>query len=169
MQSPSRAIRAERRRQLYDDQSGELNVVPYLDIVVNLIMFLLVAQAAHSALGIIDARAPSLGPGPAKASLNLTIGISDEGFFIAAKGGVLPGAEGGPTIPKRADRSFDYAALSAKLRAIKTAFPDTDSVYIAADGDVPYGVIVHTLDASREDRQGPLFPGVAFTQVGAEP
>ena len=48
------------------EEGGELNIVPYLDIMINLIMFMLVAQAAMVALGMIDVTAPSYniaGPG----------------------------------------------------------------------------------------------------------
>jgi biopolymer transport protein ExbD len=167
--------------------AGELNVVPYLDILINLIMFLLVAQATLVSLGLIDVTAPSYTPvgagsdtPPPEAQLRLTIGVAAKGFYIAAKGGVLPGespetatteitpdgvALNPPTIPKRADGSYDFPALARKLRAIKTAFPNVEAVYIAADDNVPYEVIVKTLDASREDAQGHLFPSVAFTQI----
>ena len=45
----------------HDDavDAGELNIVPYLDILINLIMFLLVAQATLVSLGLIDVTAPS--------------------------------------------------------------------------------------------------------------
>lgn len=167
-------------------EDGELNIVPYLDILINLIMFLLVAQATLVSLGLIDVTAPSYstvgggGPdNPTKQQLRLTVGVAAKGFYIAAKGGVLPGEDpenqteltpdgvmkSPPTVPKRADGTYDYPGLARKLRAIKTAFPDVESVYIAADEAIPYQVIVKTLDASREDAQGLLFPNVAFTQI----
>ncbi len=169
------------------DHAGELNIVPYLDILINLIMFLLVAQATLVSIGLIDVTAPSYTPvgagtpePPAEGLLRLTIGVAAKGFYIAAKGGVLPGDNpeeapteitpdgvslNPPTVPKRPDGSYDFPALARKLRAIKTAFPKVDAVYIAADDNIPYEAIVKTLDASREDAQGQLFPNVAFTQI----
>src|SRR5262245_23024879 len=172
-----------KRKLVQEEPTGELNIVPYLDILINLIMFLLVAQATLVSLGLIDVTAPSYAPPgggpdrppPGEEALRLTIGVAAKGFYIAAKGGVLPGETGEtppteitpdgvalnpPTIPKRADGSYDFPALARKLRAIKTAFPKTEAVYIAADDNVPYEVIVKTLDASREDAQGLLFPAV---------
>jgi biopolymer transport protein ExbD len=168
-------------------EAGELNIVPYLDIVVNLIMFILVAQATMVALGIIDVTAPtyaSLGPGPAPTpdpakDLKLTIGVAKEGFFIAGKGAVL-GDEANtvgteltpdnvtkrpPTIPLRADGTYDFPALTAKLRQIKTLYPEAKEVFLAADPSVTYEVIVKTLDHSREDSRGELFPNVAFSRI----
>jgi biopolymer transport protein ExbD len=170
----------------HDEAAGELNIVPYLDILINLIMFLLVAQATLVSLGLIDVTAPSYAPigaggqpPPGEEQLRLTVGIAAKGFYIAAKGGVLPGeveaapteitpdgvALNPPTIPKRGDGTYDFPALARKLRAIKTAFPKVDAIYIAADDNTAYEAIVKTLDASREDAQGTLFPNVAFTQI----
>lgn len=166
------------------EEGGELNIVPYLDIMINLIMFMLVAQAAMVALGMIDVTAPSYsvaGPGgpsetPTEAKLRLTVGIAHDGFYIAARGGVVGGEGTGeltpdgvertkPTVAKRPDGSYDYPGLARKLRAIKNQFPKATAVYVAADENIPYGVIVKTLDASREDASGLLFPNVAFTQI----
>ncbi|MCK6548370.1 biopolymer transporter ExbD [Myxococcota bacterium] len=176
-----------KRRLPQEEETGELNIVPYLDILVNLIMFLLVTQATLVSLGLVDVTAPSYAqpgagageaPKPGEEQLRLTIGIAKEGFFIAAKGGVLPGevqpsgettpdgvVREAPTVPKKADGSYDFPLLTAKLRAIKTAFPNATAVYVAADDNVSYEVLVKTLDASREDARGPLFPQVAFTQI----
>lgn len=168
------------------EADGELNIVPYLDILVNLIMFLLVAQATLAHLGMIDVTAPTYGAGAnpnpdpttEQKRLRLTVGIGKDGFYIAARGGVLPGEEEttgeltkdnvaklAPTIPKRPDGSYDFPSLVRKLRGVKTAFPDTTAVFIAAEPATAYEVIVKTLDATREDAQGPLFPNVAFTQI----
>ncbi len=181
-------VRKKRGRLLpehTEEEAGELNIVPYLDIMINLIMFLLVIQATLVSLGMIDVTAPSYsvaGPSANQENqgdqLRLTVGVSAEGFYIAAKGGVLPGEENTPTeltadgvtrspptIPKRPDGTFDFPGLARKLRTIKTAFPGATSVYVAADDNTPYEIIVKTLDATREDAQGLLFPNVAFTQI----
>lgn len=174
------------------ETEGELNIVPYLDIMINLIMFMLVAQTTVVALGMIDVTAPtyaSLDQGGAQAQpqeqnlqrlQRLTVGVARQGFYIAAVGGVLPGeteessteevsAEAvqkrPPTVPLLPDGAYDFPTLARKMRGIKNAFPDTQAVYVAADENIPYDVIVATLDATREDKQGELFPTVAFTQM----
>ena len=181
-------VRRKRGRIHLDDDhiDGEINIVPYLDIMVNLIMFLLMVQATSIALGMINVNAPSYSPpGPTtqapkddqKKSLRLTIGVAADGFYIAAKGGVLPGeapppegeaaeaAARSPTIPKKPDGTYNFSALTRKLRGIKNAFPDTQAIYVAADDTTAYQDIVKTLDASRSDGSGALFPNVAFTQI----
>jgi len=170
----------------HEEGGGELNIVPYLDIVMNLIMFILVAQATMVALGVVDVTAPTYataGPGPAptpdpKKDLKLTVGIAQDGFFIAGKGAVLPGeteesteltpdnvTKRPPTVPRRPDGTYDYPLLTLKLRQIKTLYPDATELFLAADPNVPYEVIVKTLDHSREDSRGALFPRVAFSKI----
>jgi biopolymer transport protein TolR len=180
-------IRKKRKSMIEEPEVGELNLVPYLDIMVNLIMFLLITQATMVSLGVVDVTAPSYAvAGPAggkkpdpKADLKLTVGVAVDGFYIAAKGGVLGDeankeepteqtkdgvAKQPPTIPLIAGE-YNYGALSEKLRSIKTVFPRAVAVYLAADQNIPYEVIVKTLDASRADLQGPLFPAVAFSRL----
>lgn len=177
-------VRKKRGRIHFDDEhiDGEINIVPYLDIMVNLIMFLLMVQVTSIALGMINVNAPSYAPpGPAtqgpkpKKTLRLTVGIAADGFYIAAKGGVLPGAtpeseqpeeaKRKPTIPKLANGKYDFKALTRKLRSIKNVFPDVEAIYVAADDTTAYQDIVKTLDASRSDSTGTMFPNVAFTQI----
>lgn len=189
-------VRKKRGRLIVEaggEDEGELNIVPYLDIMINLIMFMLVAQTTVVALGMIDVTAPTYasladgsgGPPPEQAPnprrlQRLTVGVARDGFYIAAVGGVLPGeteasapeaitadgvAKVPPTIPLLPDGAYDFRTLGRKMRGIKNAFPDTEAVYVAADENIPYEVIVATLDSTREDDQGSLFPAVAFTQI----
>ncbi len=172
------------------EEEGELNIVPYLDIMMNLIIFMLVAKSASVSLGMIDVTAPTYAeagvatqppedPDSEKKKLDrLTVGVARNGFYIAAVGGVLPGdtepseeeltQEGvalrPPSIPLK-DGAHDFRSLARKMRGIKNAFPATEAIYLAADDDIPYEVVVRTLDATREDSDGKLFPAVAFSQI----
>jgi len=89
------------------EEGQELNIVPYLDILMNLIMFMLLSITGLSAFGILNVNAPNYG-GPAtqiteegeKPKLLLTVLISKKGFYVAATGGVV-GQQQGPTRPRR--------------------------------------------------------------------
>lgn len=70
-----------------------------------------------------------------------------------------------PAIAKREDGSYDYPALTRELRQIKTVYPDAGELFLAADAEVPYEVIVKTLDHARADSRGSLFPRVAFSKL----
>ena len=102
----------------------DLNLVPIMGLIVILIPMLLL-MVVFTSIGVINVNAPKLSVGPAtddqeepdKKPLNLTIGISDKGYTIAATGGVLPGQDpaaaavpakdAGPTIPSKAGGSCD--------------------------------------------------------------
>ena len=161
-----------------DEDLGELNIIPYLDILMNLIIFILLSMTGLATFGILNVNAPNYGASsgdgenPDKPPLLLTVAISPRGFYLAATGGVLPGAEGAvpaapgegvPTVAKMADGSFDYAALNNKMKEVKTAFPTESKVIIAADKDIQYEVLILTMDALRETSDHKLlFPDVTL-------
>jgi biopolymer transport protein TolR len=168
-----------------EEEVGELNIVPYLDILMNLIIFMLLSMTGLAAFGILNVNAPNYGGASAGAAdpsegpkLLLTVGISAKGFYVAAVGGVLGGeapavegqppaqpGQGEPTIPKKADGSFDYAALNAQMQTIKKAFPNETKVIVAAQNEIPYEALVGTMDACRETLGSDhrlLFPDVTL-------
>ena len=161
-----------------EEEQGELNIIPYLDILMNLIIFILLSMTGLATFGILNVNAPAYGADgagndkPDKPPLLLTVAISPKGFFLAATGGVLPGAEGAlpaapgegvPTVGKLADGNWDYVGLNTKMKEIKTAFPNESKVIIAADKDIQYEVLVSTMDALRETTDHKLlFPDVTL-------
>lgn len=160
-----------------EEEGGELNIVPYLDILMNLIIFMLLSMAGLATFGMLNVNAPNYGAGAGggsdtdKPALTLTVAVAKCGFFIAATGGVLPGqteptgpvGEGACTIPRKGDGSYDYDALTAKMMEIKANFPTESKVIIAAEADTDYDSLVSTMDATREtaDRKL-LFPDVTL-------
>src|SRR6478735_10456059 len=78
-----------------DEEGGELNIVPFLDIIMNVLMFVL-ASVSVTFTSSFDTSPPKRGGGSARAptapSLNLTVTIVPEGFSVKARGGnVAPG------------------------------------------------------------------------------
>jgi len=161
-----------------EEHAGELNIVPYLDILMNLIIFMLLSMTGLLTFGVVDVSAPSYGAGASanpgesdKPPLLLTVAVGKGGFFVAATGAVLPGqtepsappGQGAPTIAKTAAGEYDYTALTAKMKEVKAAFPQETKVIIAAESDTTYETLVATMDATREtpDRKM-LFPDVTL-------
>jgi biopolymer transport protein TolR len=167
------------------EAAGELNIVPYLDILMNLIIFMLMSITGLAAFGILNVNAPSYGgpsagmsqDDPSKPPLLLSVLISKKGFFVAGTGAVLgqagaqaePAAatgEGEPTIPTRADGSYDYATLNAQMVAIKREFEHETKVILGAESDVPYEILIQTMDAVRETKDRKLlFPDVTLAAM----
>ena len=78
------------------ESMGELNIVPFLDIVVNLIIFLLATTEAVLAIAQIDAQLPSLGRRVGRqqlddnqTSLNLSVTVTRNGIIVSGSGGKL--------------------------------------------------------------------------------
>ncbi|MBL8909782.1 MAG: biopolymer transporter ExbD [Archangium sp.] len=161
-----------------EEESGELNIIPYLDILMNLIIFMLLSMAGLATFGMLNVNAPNYNAGGGggnpdeKPPLTLTVAVAKAGFFIAATGGVLPGqtaetaaapGQGAPTIPKKADGTYDYDALTAKMMEIKGTFPTESKVILAAEADTEYEVLISTMDATRETKDRKLlFPDVTL-------
>jgi len=165
-------VRAAMRRmrdhhEELEEETGEINLVPYMDIVTNIIIFLLASVVNQVALGNVNVSVPTLSSGagaadedkPEKPPLNLTVSVGATGFTVAASGGVLP------VIPKLPSGQYDYASLTAKLQEIKGAPGNVDETKanFNADATIPYDIVVATLDAMRQNSDGKvLFPDVAF-------
>jgi len=179
------------RRRIHDEEhAGELNIVPYLDIVTNLVMFMLLSMTGLVAFGVVNVSAPRIGGEPAaegaaenQPRLLLTVAISRQGFYIAGAGGVLGGpAEQAsvdkaqpPTVPLLGNGRYDYAALTERMARIKDRYPAETNLILSADEDVPYDVLVQTMDACREERvqkpdgsseRRPLFFDVSLSLIG---
>ncbi len=168
-----------------------LNITPYLDIVTSIMLFMMVTSTGLVQIGIINVNAPRY-QDPMEAGsmqqddekkdekkLNLTIGITYRGLFIAGVGGVLgtvdESAEGDeaakqPTIPLLGTdpacqdalargtpppvSCYDYRRLTSEMVKIKNGFPKETKVIIYAQPDVPYEILVKVMDATRQDSEG---------------
>ncbi len=157
-----------------EEEAGELNIVPYLDILMNLILFMLLSITGLASFGILNVSAPSYGAPsttvapPESAEQNrlvLSVLISKKGHFVNSENAILGGQDGAPTIPVKADGAYDYAALNEQMVKIKGAFPSETKVIVAADADIPYDALIQTMDALRETKDAShrlLFPDVTL-------
>jgi biopolymer transport protein ExbD len=165
-----RQVRAAMRRlktehDEADEETGEINLVPYMDIVTNIIIFLLASVVQQVPLGNINVASPTIGSGageaseePEKPPLNLTVTLAANGFIIAGSGAVIP------PIPKLANGQYDFDGLTNKLAEIKREIaPGETKATFNADSYIPYELVIKTLDAMREDKAGKmLFPDIIF-------
>lgn len=154
------------------EEAGELNIVPYLDIVMNIIVFT-IATIAVVFMSTIDTTPPSAGGGrgtrSATKSLNLTALITSDGIALkTSSGNIATGCShigSGITVPRQSNGEHDYAELKRCARELKKQndrFAEETQVTITANPDVAYQVVIHTMDAFRSDRAGELFPNVHF-------
>ena len=163
-----------------EDAGGELNIVPFLDIIVNILIFVL-ATVAITFTATIESFPPSSGgAGPRivaeSKSLNLTIIITNDGATIKAAGGsVATGCEGvgpGITVPAigvdpDGQPVLDYAGITRCAKRLKEQsedFKDEKQIRISASNHISYRKIIGTIEAVRGSQPNAtdLFPEVLF-------
>lgn len=169
----ARIRRACRPRELSpDEEGGELNVVPFLDIITNIMIFVLATVAVTFTATITTSPPASKGSGVRKniesTALNLTVIIVNEGFSIKATGGnVAQGcATVGPglAIPKK-NGKFDFVGLNQCVARLKKSgdFENETQAFISANPGTPYQDVINVADALRSTPQGDaLFEQVNF-------
>lgn len=148
----------------------ELNLVPYLDIMVNLVLFMLVTITSFLSFTILNASIPELAPDSAQAEeklkkeeLMLVIRVLKDGYRVD------PSVQGGAPIEKKMfplkEGKYDGDSLHAMMIELKQRFKDEEKVLIVADPTVNYETIIKTMDSTRET--GPdladLFPEVTLS------
>lgn len=147
-----------------EEEIRDLNLVPYLDIMVNLIMFMLVTYQVVVELNLIQVNAPTRGgtnalsDNPDEKPLILTVAITTQGFRILTTD-VTAGTE---NIPMKGT-DYDYGELTIHLERIKAGVKVDPHLIVTADPNIVYEKVVATLDAARKDSKGEdLFPKVTF-------
>jgi biopolymer transport protein TolR len=166
-----------------DEEAGELNIVPFLDIITNVLMFVLASISVTFTVSLI-ADAPKQGRGGVAAtpteSLNLTILIVSGGYVIKGRGATIAtrcegtGSGDPPTVPRipggnesmQDGTKYDVVGLQKCARKLKDTVPNADmeqQVMVTANPNIPFQEIVRVMDAVRHDEKGDLFPNVVFT------
>jgi biopolymer transport protein TolR len=152
---------------------GELNIVPFLDIVVNLIMFLLATTEAVLLISQIESDLPKISRGrnsktDVATPLNLNVTVTDDGVIVSGSGGKLaPGCTGIQqsrlvTVPKKG-KNYDWPGLTECVARVKQQFHDEHTVTVSADPQVQYEYVVTAMDAVRGKGKDTLFPDVMIS------
>jgi len=176
VRAKARQAMKRREEQVEQDEleGGEINLIPYLDIITNLLLFLLVSVSAGYVLGHINTTLPDHVPAnqvqpadpalkPDEIPLQLIVSTTKQGMILWSISG-LEGTVAAPkariprlaaTRPDEAPR-YDYAALNSTLYEIanrrwrgKLRNRDTYEIILQCDPDIPYETVVHIMDAVR--------------------
>ncbi|MBN2030137.1 biopolymer transporter ExbD [bacterium] len=172
-----RSLKRDRR----ESEWVHANITPMLNLMVILIPLLL-NSAEFVRLGIIELNLPPAAvsangqmlaelPQEEIVHLDLTVTITDRGFFISSSLAVLGGEkEGEPSISK-VNGEYDFNMLSMQLYQIKQKagyrFPDTDRIILMAEPEIDYQTVISTMDAARSlyynGEMIELFPEVSIS------
>jgi biopolymer transport protein TolR len=171
-----RAYIRKRTKEAHLDPSemvGELNIIPFLDIVVNLIMFLLATTEAVLLISQIESDLPKIARGANRPSdvatpLNLNVTVTETGVIVSGSGGKLaPGCtaidQGRALTVAKKGKDYDWPGLTDCVARVKQQYQSEHSVTVSADPQVQYEYVVAAMDAVRTKGKDPLFPDVLIS------
>lgn len=154
------------------EEAGEIQLIPYLDIITNVMMFVL-ASISVTFVASIDTTPPSIGGGKVRVdasqkALNLSVFITGQGVSLkTSSGNLATGCQdvgAGITVPK-VGGTYDDASLTACAKRLKNArpeFKEETQVTITANPGIEYSAVISVMDALRGDGVEELFPEVHF-------
>lgn len=134
-----------------EDKNGrsanvELNLVPIIDLMSVLITFLLIT-AVWTQISMIQLGSSIYGkktenqdptPPPPQADIPLRLDVKDFGFRVIIGADTF-------SIPKSND-TYDYPALSERLKSIKEKYPEKSDGVITVDEVLPYENLITGMD-----------------------
>ena len=140
---------------------SELNLVPYIDLLTCMVVFLLMT-AVWTQLARIDVTQKGQAQSAEQTDekppeTRLVVVINEDGFLIAG------GAAGDQKPIKKKEGKYDYDTLSAILKEVKKTYPDKRDVHIASDDGIHYQYIIQTMDTALTAQ----FPDIALTDINA--
>lgn len=143
----------------------EINIVPVIDLMSVLIVFLLITavwnqismiQLATSIYGKKSEDQTVTQQQPNIADVPLRLDILKNGYILFVKNQRTPIAMIG--------NEYDTQTLSEELRKVKAEYPDKVDIIIAVDDEIEYGSLVKGMDVAISER----FPQVSIATGGTE-
>lgn len=153
-------IRRERRLGKMD---MSLNLIPYMDLMVVLIPFLLTG-VVFSKLAVLDLKLPTssasaLPAAEAREPFRLIVTIHQDAVTVRGTGLEVT------RLPQQSSK-YDLGGLSAMLQQVKSAHPQEKAVILLSEPDIPYESLVEVMDVCREGPSSQeLFPDVSIGEV----
>lgn len=152
-----------------------LNLTPLMDVMSNILFFLLSAFGA-SAVAVFSVTVPvdatsETSDAPAEDKVTVTMRADSTGVTLGCQDPMkLPDELKvcSQKIPKKAG-NYDTQGINTALQGIKAKFPGASSVIFVPDDDIKYQTLVKILDSARDFQKGnkklPLFPEVVMSSL----
>jgi len=164
--------RREENIEAEEIEGGEINLIPYLDIVTNLMLFLLASISAGFILGQINTTLPDHVPASAvkptdpkkkpEEQLQIVVSVTKKNIIlwsISGLEGTLPEPKAAiPRLPARRGEApkYEYWRLNSALVEIASRRwkgrlrpCDTYEIILQADGEIPYETVIDVMDTMR--------------------
>jgi biopolymer transport protein ExbD len=159
----SKVARRVRRNHTKYRGRHDINVVPMIDMMVILVLFL-VFTAVFTKTNVLELNLPGANSAVPELpqGLNLEVIIRQAGIDVADRGtGLLK------QIPRASDK-YDLAALQDYLKLVKSRYPEKKEATILLEQEVQYETLVEVMDTVRvyeipgnKWSFGELFPDVS--------
>ncbi len=185
VRAKARMAMKKREEEIEEEEmeSGELNLVPYLDIVTNVMLFLLATITSGLVLGNVNTALPEYAASAGAVSgedqqeqeqpVQLVVAITKPAVLMFS----LSGQEGTLQQPKLSipakvvGYEYDFKPLTEAIKEIiNRRWPDKDNrplgsteVILMTDGEIPYQAVIGAMDALREEKGRLLFPDIIFS------
>ena len=159
-------IRSRRGGRHHRNDTAELNITAFMNLMVILVPFLLIT-AVFSRLAILELNLPGSSSEPVdpqEQAFQLEVIVRQEKIEVGDRNQGLLG------VYPNSDVGYDYVALSTKLSELKERYPDKTDASILLEQEIPYDTLVQVMDRVRvaediEDEsivRSDLFPDISI-------
>ena len=160
-------IRRRRGGRRHNDETADLNITAFMNLMVILVPFLLIT-AVFSRLAILELNLPGSSTeavDPQDQTFQLEVIVRQDKIEIGDRNqgllGIYPNSEEG---------EYDYEALSVKLSELKDRYPEKTDASILLESEIAYDTLVQVMDRVRlaeaiEDEsivRSDLFPDISI-------
>jgi biopolymer transport protein ExbD len=160
-------MRGRLRRHRTTD--ADINITAFMNLMVVLVPFLLIT-AVFSQISILDLNLPTGTPEQTQPEDEQKKPLVLEVLIYANRMEIVDRQSGPIRILPSGVDGYDYKALTTTLKAIKARFPEITEITLLLDSDIPYDVLVQTMDhvrVTKQDQNGQselaeLFPDIAI-------
>jgi biopolymer transport protein ExbD len=160
-------IRRRRGGRRHNEDTAELNITAFMNLMVILVPFLLIT-AVFSRLAILELSLPGSSTEPVEPQeqvFQLEVIVRKDKIEIGDRNQGLLGI-----YPNADDGSYDYDALSNKLSELKDRYPAKTDASILLESDIAYDTLVQVMDRVRVEEEiredsvvrNELFPDISI-------
>ena len=156
-----------RRGGRRDQETAELNITAFMNLMVILVPFLLIT-AVFSRLAILELNLPGSSTesvDPQEQTFQLEVIVRKDKIEVGDRNQGLLGI-----YPNTEDGEYDYEALSTKLSELKDRYPEKTDAAILLESDIAYDTLVQVMDRVRVEEElqdesivrNDLFPDISI-------
>jgi biopolymer transport protein ExbD len=139
-------IRRRKGGRHYRNDTAELNITAFMNLMVILVPFLLIT-AVFSRLAILELNLPGSSTEPVEPqdqTFQLEVIVRQDKIEIGDRNQGLLGI-----YPNNEEGEYDYDALSGKLSELKDRYPTKTDASILLESDIAYDTLVQVMDRVR--------------------